>query len=229
MLRAAASWCASTARSLFACLLPCVCVVFRDLTINSTPPGECAASLLIAPTHPHDSTLLTPEIFTLMNTYLDMHMMGACAVGASMRPVFPLTRSGVCLSHVPGFGRFFDEGDESKQAKKGDDKDGAGSGKEGGSGGGGGGGGGDGSGGGKNGKKGPSGSPEDSNQTQQMLSLLLASGALMWLLSMRSSSTQGKELNWQQFRNEYLAPGKVQSLEVVNNDIVRVIPKTGSG
>jgi len=80
---------------------------------------------------------------------------------------------------------------------------------------------------------------------QQMASMAIISLLLLWLSTIRSSQSSGKELNWQEFRNEYLATGKVgdgvlaasallaphatlhqvKQLDVVNHDTVRVVLK----
>lgn len=119
---------------------------------------------------------------------------------------------------VPGFGRFFDDESEMKQSKDGNNSD---LNKGAGGSGGGGGDSGDGKGGGDGG---PKGSPDDNQQTQQIMSMLFITAALMWLLSLRSGNS-GKELDWQTFRKEWLGSDRLERLEVVNNDIVRIVAK----
>eukprot|EP00040_Diaphanoeca_grandis_P029116 m.169631 g.169631 ORF g.169631 m.169631 type:complete len:801 (+) comp31578_c1_seq2:347-2749(+) len=93
---------------------------------------------------------------------------------------------------------------------------------------------GSGGGGGAGGKKGPKGAGDKGPQTmEEMFKLLMSpehrNTAISMALAiglgislMANSGSQKKEINWQQFRNDYLAKGRVEKIEIINKSVARV-------
>ncbi len=82
---------------------------------------------------------------------------------------------------------------------------------------------GDGGGSGGGGLKGSGGGGKGGNEYDHLKFIAAAGlGSLALLTLLYSGRIDGKEISWQEFRNEYLAVGLVDHLEVVNRDHVRV-------
>lgn len=149
-----------------------------------------------------------------------LHVQLAQEVGAELRaPVVALQQQldrlwDLAKSQVPpGFGRVPNMTNPDGNAGKD---------KGGGDGGGAGGPGGDGGGPGGSGGPGGQGGPGGPSQAPSWLTIALIAVGSLFFLSGDSETAMGKEISWQEFRNEFLSKGLVDSLEVVNRNLVKV-------